>query len=191
MTANVCPVRSLPGRSQDGNHCRRCHSEIETLGHVLGSCPFSETLRNSRHHQIRSTIAGALRKNDYTVYEEVHGISSDGSCRRIDILAIPPDSTSGYILDPTVRFESNIHQPNEVHAEKCKIYEPTTGYYKEKYQLNSIQVLGLMVGARGTIPRRLVKFCHDFGLSSDLLVNIAITAVKGSLAILKNHLYSV
>ncbi|KAJ4440696.1 hypothetical protein ANN_08844 [Periplaneta americana] len=96
MTANVCPLRAIPGRSRDGNHCRRCVSEIETLGHVLGACPFSETLRDSRHHRIRSMIAEALRKKALTVHEEVHGISQEGSCRRIDILAIPPGSTSAF-----------------------------------------------------------------------------------------------
>ena len=32
------------------------------------------------------------------------------------------------------------------------IYEPTVSYYKTKYKLQEIEVLGLMVGARGTIP---------------------------------------
>ncbi|KAJ4447805.1 hypothetical protein ANN_09813 [Periplaneta americana] len=48
MTGNVAPERPVPGRTQDNNHCRRCHSEVETLAHILGSCPFGETLRNSR-----------------------------------------------------------------------------------------------------------------------------------------------
>ncbi|KAJ4445844.1 hypothetical protein ANN_12529 [Periplaneta americana] len=87
MTANVCPLRAIPGRSRDGNQCRRCVSEIETLGHVLGACPFSETLWNSRNHRIRSMIVEVLRKKGLTVHEEVHGISQEGSCRRIDMLA--------------------------------------------------------------------------------------------------------
>ncbi|KAJ4425952.1 hypothetical protein ANN_27578 [Periplaneta americana] len=53
MTSNVAPVCAVPDRTQDNNHCRRCHSEVETLAHVLSSCPFGETLHNSRHHKIR------------------------------------------------------------------------------------------------------------------------------------------
>ncbi|KAJ4429710.1 hypothetical protein ANN_21914 [Periplaneta americana] len=75
MTGNVAPVRAVSGRTQDNNHCRRCHSEVETLAHVLSSCPFGETLRNSRHHKIRSVIATSLKSNGYTTYEEVHGIA--------------------------------------------------------------------------------------------------------------------
>ena len=105
MVANVYPLRAIPGRSQDGNHCRRCGSEIETIGHVLGACPFGETLRNTRHHNIRSLIATALRERDFTVYEEVHGVSLEGSHRRIDMIAIPASSTEGYIIDPTIRIK--------------------------------------------------------------------------------------
>ncbi|KAJ4432421.1 hypothetical protein ANN_21040 [Periplaneta americana] len=161
MTSNVFPLRAIPGRSRDGNNCRRCVSEIETLGHVLGACPFSETLRNSRHHRIRSMIAEALRKKGLTVHEEVHGISQEGSCRRIDMLAIPSGSTSAYIIDPTVRFEAQEQQPTDVHAEKCRIYEPTVPFYLEKYHLTSIEVVGLMVGARGHNTSPLCQFLQE------------------------------
>ncbi|KAJ4439261.1 hypothetical protein ANN_07381 [Periplaneta americana] len=93
------------GRTQDNNHCRRCHSEVETLAHVLGSCPFGEILRNSRHHKIRSVIATCLKSNGYTTYEEVHGIADTGSHRHIDIITFKPGETKGYILDPTIRFD--------------------------------------------------------------------------------------
>ncbi|KAJ4446098.1 hypothetical protein ANN_12790 [Periplaneta americana] len=191
MTANVCPLRAIPGRSRDGNHCCRCVSQIETLGHVLGACPFSETLRNSRHHRIRSMIAEALRKKGLTVHEEVHGISQEGSCRRIDMLAIPPGSTSPYIIDPTVRFEAQEQQPAEVHSEKCRIYEPTVPFYLEKYHLTSIEVVGLMVGARGTIPRLFASFCKKFQLNNDFIRDVSLAAIRGSLVILKYHLYFV
>ncbi|KAJ4438012.1 hypothetical protein ANN_13951 [Periplaneta americana] len=191
MTANVCPLRAIPGRSRDGNHCRRCVSEIETLGHVLGACPFSETLRNSRHQRIRSMIAEALRKKGLTVREEVHDISQEGSCRRIDMLAIPLGSTSAYIIDPTVRFEAQEQQPTEVHSEKCRIYEPTVPFYLEKYHLTPIEVVGLMVGARGTIPRLFVSFCKKFQLNNDFIRDVSLAAIRRSLAILKYHLYFV
>ncbi|PSN38705.1 hypothetical protein C0J52_19473 [Blattella germanica] len=74
---NMSLVRAIPGRSQDGTHCRHCPSEKETLGHVLGSCPHGELLRNTRHHRVRSLIAKALREKHYSVFEEVHGVSDD------------------------------------------------------------------------------------------------------------------
>ncbi|KAJ4430771.1 hypothetical protein ANN_19362 [Periplaneta americana] len=73
-----------------------------TLAHVLGSCPHGEVLRNSRHHRIRSMIAEQFRSINFQVFEEVHGLEDNGSTRRIDMIAIPPNNNNGYIIDPTV-----------------------------------------------------------------------------------------
>ncbi|PSN57490.1 hypothetical protein C0J52_08038 [Blattella germanica] len=59
-------------------------------------------------------------------------------------------------------MEPHADQPIEVHNEKCSIYNATISYYKNKYQLKDIVVLGLMVGARGTITSQFVQFCRQF-----------------------------
>ena len=108
--------------------------------HFRWSCPFGETLRNSRHHRVRSLIAQALREKHLTVHEEVPGIADNGSTRRIDIglIAITPDASTALILDPTVRFEKHADQPIEDNSlEKRNMYIPTFPYYKKKYSTNS------------------------------------------------------
>ena len=117
-------VRPVPGWSQDNNHCRCCHNEIETLTHVLGSCPFGKALRNSRHHHIHLLIAQALHEKHLPVHEEVPGIADNSSTRRVDIIATTPDASAPIILDPTVRFESYADQPIEVNLEKRNICLP-------------------------------------------------------------------
>ncbi|KAJ4444108.1 hypothetical protein ANN_05897 [Periplaneta americana] len=82
------------------------------------------------------------------IHEEVQGLATQGSVRRIDIIAIK--NHSAYILDPTIRFETHADQPHEVDSEKKRIYEPTIPFYKDKYSLSHIDVMGLMVGARET-----------------------------------------
>ncbi|KAJ9579394.1 hypothetical protein L9F63_024499 [Diploptera punctata] len=59
-----------------------------------------ESLRDIRHHTIRNMMAEALRDFGYTVYEEVNGVATNGSNRRIDIIAFRPSSKIGMILDP-------------------------------------------------------------------------------------------
>ena len=184
-------MRTVPGRSQGDNLCRRCHREFETLAHVLGACPFGELLRNSRHHAARSAIANALREQGYEAYEEVHGLARDGSHRRIDIIAFKPRCSQGYIIDPTIRFESQENQPEEVDAEKRGIYEETVDFYKEKYNLEFIQVIGLLIGARGTIPKFFVDFCTTFGLTKEFIFKIAISTLKSSIFIYRNHAFGV
>lgn len=190
MISNVVAVRSVPGRSGDNTLCRRCGREHETLAHVLGSCPFGDVLRNGRHHTIRHMIANELRSKGLKVYEEVSGLATNGSSRRIDIIAFKPSSKTGIILDPTIRFETHSGQPEEVDKEKKTIYEPTIPYYQEKYNLDNISVTGLMLGARGTIPNFFVKFWSSLNLNKSILYDLSVTAIRGSVLIMRNHLYS-
>lgn len=197
MIGDVAPVRAIPGRSKDGTQCRHCSTAenfiTETLPHVLGSCPFGELLRNQRHHIIRKMVADALRERDFTVYEEVVCSASSGSIRRVDILSINTKKKEGWIIDPTVRFEMNDDQPSEVHKEKRRIYEPTIPFFKESYGLNEVKVIGLMVGARGTITSEFRDFCSKFGISSPskFCKSIASITLKKSIQILRHHLYKI
>ncbi|KAJ4433963.1 hypothetical protein ANN_16282, partial [Periplaneta americana] len=134
-----------------------CHNEVETLAHVLGSCPHGEGLRNARHHQVRSIIATALKDANYNTFEEVHGLSITGSTWSIDIIAFKESTRSGFIIDPTVRFETNEEQPAEVDKEEKNIYNPTIPYYLQKYQLKELEVFGLLVGARENTDISLVE----------------------------------
>lgn len=189
MVGNVAAVRAIPGRSLNNTRCRHCPNEKETLAHVLGSCPHGDTLRNSRHHKIRAAIAQALRNTGLTVFEEIHGISTTGSTRRIDIIAFK-DQTTGYIIDPTVRLEYCKSQPDDVNEEKNLIYRPTIPYYSSVYKLKNIEIIGLLVGARGTITKNFVQFTKTFNLNPALLKTVSITAVKYSIYILRNHIYA-
>lgn len=76
-----------------------------------------------RHHRVRSAIADSLRNlKTFQVFEGVKCISTEGSIKRADIVSIDQQHKMGYILDPTVRFESGATQAKEVHEEKQKYY---------------------------------------------------------------------
>ncbi|KAJ4429563.1 hypothetical protein ANN_21732 [Periplaneta americana] len=176
-------ARSFAGRHAD-------HYSTRTFGH--GSCQHGKLLRNSRHHDIRKLIAQALRKRSFEVHEEVHCVASEGGgIRRADIVALDKTNSKGFILDPTVRFEMSQTQPSEVNKEKQQIYEPTIPYFREKYQMEGTwEVHGLMIGARGTIPRLTVNTIKTFGIH-DIIPKIITSSIKGSVAILRNHLYGI
>ena len=120
----------------------------------------------------------------------MHGLANDRSSRRIDIIAINRKSNSGTIIDPTIRVETHISQPEEVHIEKSNIYKETVPYYKNKYNLKEINVIGLMVGARGTITTKFVTFCKQYGVTKKTIKQISLSALKDSIKILRNHLYN-
>ncbi|KAJ4432125.1 hypothetical protein ANN_20741 [Periplaneta americana] len=138
-------IRSVPGRSQE-SRCRHCN-EYETLPHVLGVCRKGVLLRNNRHHWVRSQIAECLKKSGkFDIYEEVHCISSTGSTKRADIIAIDNNQKIGFIIDPTIRFEGAEFQPQEVDLEKKRHYEPCFPYLEEKYRIPVCrwEVIGLL-----------------------------------------------
>lgn len=188
MTCNVAPVRGVPGRNPNTFHCRYC-GEFESLGHVLGFCHHGELLRNRRHSETRQLIANALKEKGYNVQEEVTGLSETGSVRRIDIIAINETTSEGYIIDPTIRFEKDTRQADLVHQEKCDIYNPTINFYKSKFNVRTLSVIGLLFGARGTLVKNYIKFRKKFNLSKSLDYKITLSILKYSIYILRNHLY--
>ena len=94
------------------------------------------------------------------------------------------------ILDPTVRFETHADQPIEVNLEKINIYLPTIPYYKKKYKLQDIDVIGLMIGARGTITAFFFrKFCLQYNLGTSFIQSVTQAVIKDSIQNLRDHLY--
>ncbi|KAJ4445364.1 hypothetical protein ANN_07169 [Periplaneta americana] len=116
----------------------------------------------------------------FEVHEEVHCVASEGGgIRRADIVALDKTNSKGFILDPTVRFEISQTQPSEVNKEKQQIYEPTIPYFREKYQMDGTwEVHGLMIGARGTIPRSTVNTIKTFGIH-DIIPKKLLQPLKG------------
>ncbi|KAJ4433747.1 hypothetical protein ANN_16059 [Periplaneta americana] len=131
-------------------------SMLDWLPSPLNYTTMTSNFRPSHCKMFIRHLNEIVRNADYNTFEEVHGLSVTGSTRRIDIIAFKESTRSGYIIDPTVRFETDEEQPAEMDNEKKNIYNPTIPYYLKKYQLKEHEVIGLLVGARGwfTINRK-------------------------------------
>ena len=53
----------------------------------------------------------------------------------------------------------------------------------------SVEVIGLWVGARGTISNRMTVFFDRFGLNRKLLPDIAEEVLTDSIHMIHNHIY--
>lgn len=208
MNAYVLPVKAIPRPDLGGDlYCRFGCRETETLGHILGKCRRGELLRNNRHHAVRRLIADAMSKVGWKVLQEIecsaYGNIEDPNSeepgdnsntvtasRRVDIIAYNPSSKKGLILDPTVRMEQDAGQAEAVNLEKKSIYNPCIPYFKDKLGLVDIQVIGLYVGARGTISKFFVDFLKHQGIPSMLIEDIVTTVLKKSVQICIHHLFS-
>ena len=192
MSTNLSAVRSVPGRTFNTTRCRHLDcNETETLGHVLGFCRKTELLRNNRHHRARSAIATFLKQRGWEVHEEVHCISIDDSTRRADIIAINRKNNNGLILDPTIRFERDIMQAQQVDVEKKAIYEPCKPFFSNKYDIHASKwtVRVILLGARGSLAKYSHTIFKDLGFYFYDIQNILIQILKDSLQILHYHLY--
>ncbi|KAJ4439754.1 hypothetical protein ANN_07882 [Periplaneta americana] len=72
----------------------------------------------------------------------------------------PPDIVGkdlDLIFDPTILFELNKQQPNELCREKQQIYEPCNQHLGTQYNITTWKVIGLMFGARRCVPRKTLE----------------------------------
>ena len=188
MNGQVAPVRAIYGSGLT-HQCRHC-TETETLGHVLGFCDRGYLLRNQRHNHVRSMIADEFRRLKWNVYEEVNCLNPSRSTQRIDIIVFKKKTDKAYIIDPTIRIETSREQPEEVNLEKKAHYDSVIPFFKNKYSLSDIEVIGVFIGARGTITIDFKNFRSKFDLSKDLRNNIALSVIKSSVQILQHHTYN-
>ena len=63
-------------------------------------------------------------------------------------------------------------------------------FFKDKYGLKEIEVLGILIGARGTITVEFENFRTKFDLSKELRNNVALSVIKSSVQILQHHTYN-
>ncbi|KAJ4432001.1 hypothetical protein ANN_20615 [Periplaneta americana] len=75
-------------------------------------------------------------------------------------------------------------KPEDVNKEKLNIYLPTVDYFKAKYQLEDIEVIGLLIAARGVIPKFFESFRKTFELPQTLTADIITSVLKRSCQIL-------
>ena len=172
--------------------CRRCLRERETPSHVLGACPFGELMRNNRHHKVKFTLADMLKEKGFHCMIEAHCLDGDGRNRFVDILAIKPGHNTAYIIDPTIRWESNGDVGNEVQIEKRNIYESCFDDLRLKYPIignRECEVVGLWFGARGVISRQVVDFFNKVGLETKALPDLAESILMASINMIARHIH--
>ena len=195
MNCGYASLAGVPGSQTSNNRCRRCGGEKETIQHVLGACGFGSNRRLARHHKLKYALAAMLRERGLQTIDEAGCSDASGGSRFIDILAFEPSpSRKAYIVDPTVRYEANEEINEIVQAEKAAIYAPCIPdlqrRYKDEFGQRDYEVIGLWLGARGTIGKGLLNFFERFGFDERRLPQLAEQVISESVRIIHNHVYS-
>lgn len=195
---NSMANRATGGRSVGSRRCRvpTCseNETTETLPHIRGSCPKTELLRNNAHHKVRTAIADIFRAKSYEVFEEVHCVAqADGHTqnRRADIVVVDRENGRGWVLDPTIRWETNDRdQDRQVDEEKKRIYEPCIPFLSQQYGVGAWEVVGLWFGARGTASKLLLEFFKAHNIPKASLFTICMLVLRDTLRIIQFFLYT-
>lgn len=160
---------------------------------MLGSCPFGLNRRNARHLALKHRLAELLRQKGFHTVDEAFCKDDTGTNRFIDIIAFDTKSNRAYLIDPTVRLETNSDIHSAVREEKKLIYEPCINDLKKRFESfgeRQFEVLGLWMGAKGTISSSLLEFFERFDLDSKLMPELAEQTLSHTIRMIHHHIYS-
>ena len=195
LNSNYANLNGVPGNVSSSALCRKCNREIESIAHVTGSCQSNNQLITARHHKTKHQLKTLLEEKALKCFEEVHAIDSEGRSRFSDIIAFDTKKKKAYIIDPTIRYETNdTEQDSKVVNEKRSIYEKCIPFYKEKYKdtynYNDWTVIGLWFGSRGSFGNSVLEFFDHFKLNKSKLKSITEEILSSTIHIINNHIYN-
>uniref|UniRef100_T1IMI7 Reverse transcriptase domain-containing protein n=1 Tax=Strigamia maritima TaxID=126957 RepID=T1IMI7_STRMM len=158
---------SLAGRPRMCTTCRRCRTECESIGHILGSCPSTKPQRIARHDTIRDALGKAAIKAGLSVAKEQSvGVGDDRL--RPDLIIV--DGTKSFIVDITVRYEWGLSLA-DADREKTEKYDRLRLAVDLLFSGTSCAgVLPIVVGSLGTIPMTTVRNLRLLGLCSNKIL---------------------
>ena len=113
--------------------------------------------------------------------------------RRIDIVAIPKNRSCIYLIDPTIRIESNEAAVQKALEDKKKTYKPTIRWFQEQFPgISDVRVHGVWLGSRGAHHPSTISLFRELkilkGNSRVLLDTITKIILSNSTGIMRTHL---
>ena len=165
--------------------CRRCHEKTESLGQVLGECVAGKGMRIQRHDKMAAVIASKCEEKGYTIArKQLFSVQEE----RLKPDLVVTDGERALIVDVTVRFESGDSLARGA-AEKIAKYQSLADYFVSQGTAREAQVLPIVVGSRGAIPKHTLTALTTLGLDGKRLGKyLAICAVGSSVEIACMHL---
>lgn len=161
LPTRVALARARPVTRPAEKLCRRCRHKPETLGHILGGCQFTKGLRIGRHNEIVEYIADRTRKDGASTTEVESEHTLNGELLKPDLVITTEDRL--IIADVTVRFETRDSLVKAAQDKRRKY----TQLAKSLAAPNALQpqVLAVVVGSRGAIPKATEKALAQLGLA--------------------------
>jgi ribosomal protein L37E len=154
MRANLFPTKETlnwvnRSRERQDILCRRCNKDsIETLGHVLGDCPYSKELRIARHNAVVDRIQARTTELGYTVARE-QIFEADTGPLRPDLVI--KSQGGAWVVDVTVRFEQGESLTNASREKRAK-YQAIIPAVKQDMGMAQVDVMAVVLPSAYSKP---------------------------------------
>jgi hypothetical protein len=171
LRAGCYPVRSVlfRGEGERGNRgCRRCSYENETPAHVSGWCGAVKSARIKRHNKVVKWLCTAIKRVGWQVLNEPVIPDPDGNRLKPDLLVYDTRQKHAIIIDPTVVWDSSLEKLDTAFNGKIRKYTPLVPKIKRVFGVETVQVFGLVIGARGSWCKR-----NDEAIAALHLLNVS------------------
>lgn len=181
LRTNTYPTRAMM-KIIDGrvdSSCRKCLDSSETLGHILGRCRYTKDKRISRHNEIKDLLKARLATR-YQVMDEPQ-ITVQGRRFKPD-LVVKTNEERVLVIDVTVRYEHRTYL-DEGRTEKINKYRQILSTLRRDLQSKSEEVVPIVVGSRGAIPKETRKALLRLGIGRNDWLTISLIALRSSLEI--------
>ncbi len=184
--------------------CRLCHQKNETVDHILSCCPkLCQTEYKRRHDKVAAAVHWCMcrkyhiacndrwyehRADKVAETDEVKllwdfHIQTDHVIehRRPDIVLVNKKEASALIVDIAVPGDTRIKTKEQ---DKIMVYQDLKRELKTLWNLKSVKVVPIVVGALGTVTHSFRKHLDDVDCNLSIS-NIQKTALLGSAHILR------
>ena len=168
MRTNSCADRAAMSRAKLGTgdlSCRRCGSQKETLGHILGQCVSTKPDRIRRHDDICKVVMERvieIKGLEAAVTREPSFSIPSGGNLKPDLVI--QNQGRVFVVDVTVRHEDGEYLAAGRQSKFDK-YNQLLPLLVERLGVTSGEVLPIVVGTRGAMPRETVNCLAVLGIT--------------------------
>ncbi|KAH0944389.1 hypothetical protein HN011_001680 [Eciton burchellii] len=141
-------------------------------------CLHTKNKRIRRHDEIKNFIADRLPRRFSTFIEPA--VNVGGELKKPDLVI--KDQERLMVVDVTVRYENRTSLA-DAHREKARKYRQTAEYIKQRLGCSKAEILPIVVGCRGAMPRSTMENLSKLGIRGNDLITISMSALRSSIEI--------
>jgi hypothetical protein len=144
----------------------------------IWGCLHTKNKRIKRHDEIKHFIAGRLPERFSTFIEPA--VNVGGDLKKPDLVIKDQDRLM--VVDVTVRYENRTTLA-DAYRKKARKYKETAETIKQKLGCATAEVLPIVMGCRGVMPRSTVENLSKLGIRGKDLITISMSALRSSIEI--------